>query len=895
MMEINQPDPAKYWFTARSRIAFLAMLAAMAGAWPSALAATNGWSATPANYQWDTTSANWTGGTGIFANGNSVLFTDGGSASSPVSLVGVLSPASVTVTVTNNNYVFGGSGYLGGTGSLVLSGLGTLTISNSSANTYSGGTLVNGGTLVVATTNGFQLGRGSITVASGATLFMDTGVATWSNNVNGTGRWQVGTGTGSQSTILAGDYSSFAGTLEVTNGGAKIALQNSAKYPSASATLQLDANESAFIDGGGTFASAIQVYGGTTGEALGQLRLGSSAGGAFSGPVTLLANTTIGVDNGRVATISGNLGGSFGFTKLSAGPLTLSGNNTYGGATTIQAGTLHLAATGLPAGLQIYPIGDSITYGTDGTNAGYRGQLYTLLAPMAPGFYFVGTSNFNPGLLPTSPINETYHEGHSSYAISDVYSNLDGFNNSCFLEYGGPERDPNGGYWLTGGNGTGRAPLYPDVILLLLGANDLNTMPGVSNRLDGLIAKLTTLRPATKLIVAKIIPSTSRTNVNSYNVIVTNVVAKYQAQGSLVSLADLNTGFPANGLSGDGLHPNATGYNFMAGQWYNAIIAAYSTVSSAIPPASPTSVALGATLDLNGIQATVGPLAGAGAVTLGSVSTAALTVNSTSGNDSTFSGVISGSGSVLKTGPATLTLSGTNTYSGATTISSGTLTVNGSIGGGAVTVASGAVLGGNGTINGAVTVQSGGTLSPGESLGTLTVSRTLTLVGNLFVAINKSVSPSNNLTMVSGTLTNAGTGTVTVTNLGLAALAAGDRFVLFNQPLANGQALTIIPAPGMGLVWTNNLALDGSIAVVSTTASPVAARNLAIVAAGPASFRVSGLGGASQPYNIYASTNLTTPLTNWWWLGATNADAGGAIQFLDTKATNAQRFYRFGQ
>ena len=56
-----------------------------------------------------------------------------------------------------------------------------------------------------------------------------------------------------------------------------------------------------------------------------------------------------------------------------------------------------------------------------------------------------------------------------------------------------------------------------------------------------------------------------------------------------------------------------------------------------------------------------------------------------------------------------------------------------------------------------------------------------------------------------------------------------------------------------------------------------------IMATGPASFKVSGLGGASQTYGIYASTNLAAPMTNWWLIGATNADASGVIQFLDTR------------
>jgi len=304
------------------------------------------WSAAPANYQWDTTSANWTAGGGVFESGDPVQFTDSGSASSPITLVGALTPASVTVNVTNNNYIFCGSGHLAGTNSLVLNGSGTLTISNSSANTYSGGTFVNGGTLVMATTSGSQLGKGSITVASGAALVMATGVATWSNNISGTGRWQVGTGTGSQSTELDGNYSAFNGTLEVATGGAKIVLSTPANYPAASATLQLDANEAVYLAGGGTFASAIQMYGGVTGEPLGQLRLGGAAGSQLSGALTLLGNTTIGVNSGQTITISGGIGGNFGFTKLSAGSLILSGNNTYTGNTVISAGTLALGAAG---------------------------------------------------------------------------------------------------------------------------------------------------------------------------------------------------------------------------------------------------------------------------------------------------------------------------------------------------------------------------------------------------------------------------------------------------------------------------------------------------------------------------------------------------------------------
>jgi T5SS/PEP-CTERM-associated repeat protein/autotransporter-associated beta strand protein len=98
----------------------------------------------------------------------------------------------------------------------------------------------------------------------------------------------------------------------------------------------------------------------------------------------------------------------------------------------------------------------------------------------------------------------------------------------------------------------------------------------------------------------------------------------------------------------------------------------------------------------------------------------------TYGFSSTFSGVISGSGGLTKSGsftgsgPGTLTLTGNSTYSGPTTISFGKLVVDGSIAS-AVTVNSGAILGGSGTVGG-ITINSGGILAPGDSPGILTVN-----------------------------------------------------------------------------------------------------------------------------------------------------------------------------
>ncbi len=189
----------------------------------------------------------------------------------------------------------------------------------------------------------------------------------------------------------------------------------------------------------------------------------------------------------------------------------------------------------------------------------------------------------------------------------------------------------------------------------------------------------------------------------------------------------------------------------------------------------------------------------------------------------TISCDVSGAGGFIlrggEAGPGRLILSGANTYTGPTTTVAGTLLVNGSTAAASpVTIGSGTILGGTGVINGPVTVASGGTLSPGNSVGTLTVNNNLTLGGGMLIEVNKALSPSNDMVTVSGTLTNSGVGTVQVINLG-APLATGDSFRIFNKPLLNGQALLIVSAGTE--VWTNKLAIDGTIAVLAATNPPV--------------------------------------------------------------------------
>jgi fibronectin-binding autotransporter adhesin len=225
-----------------------------------------------------------------------------------------------------------------------------------------------------------------------------------------------------------------------------------------------------------------------------------------------------------------------------------------------------------------------------------------------------------------------------------------------------------------------------------------------------------------------------------------------------------------------------------------------------------------------------------------------------------------------KAGAGTLILSGASTYVGPTAVNGGTLLLNGSLASlSPVTVASSATLGGNGSISGPVTINAGGTLSPGTSVGTLTVNSDLALSGNLFVEINKALAATNDYVVVTGALTNAGTGTLTLTNLNPGQpLAAGDSFKLFSQPLLNGGSLTLTPAtPGTGLAWNNQLAVDGTIAVITGIATN--ATNITFAASGgnlTLSWPADHTGWTLQTQTNALSVGLNT---NWFPVAGSSA------------------------
>jgi autotransporter-associated beta strand protein len=120
----------------------------------------------------------------------------------------------------------------------------------------------------------------------------------------------------------------------------------------------------------------------------------------------------------------------------------------------------------------------------------------------------------------------------------------------------------------------------------------------------------------------------------------------------------------------------------------------------------------------------------------------------------TFDGSITGLGQVFQIGSGKTVLTDASTYSGPTFVSSGILSVNGSITS-SVFVNNSGTLGGNGSV-GATTILLGGALSPGNSVGTITVNGNLVFNPGSFYFV-EVFGNTTDRTNVTGSATLAGT------------------------------------------------------------------------------------------------------------------------------------------
>lgn len=125
---------------------------------------------------WDMGSQSWLNGNGIastYSDGKDINFTDAGlngTSAATVTLGGTFSPATVLVNNSEGTtYTFSGSGLIAGSGALTKEGAGTLVIET--ANTYTGGTFINGGT--VRLTGVGSIGTGPVTFKNNAIMEKD--------------------------------------------------------------------------------------------------------------------------------------------------------------------------------------------------------------------------------------------------------------------------------------------------------------------------------------------------------------------------------------------------------------------------------------------------------------------------------------------------------------------------------------------------------------------------------------------------------------------------------------------------------------------------------------------------------------------------------------------------
>ena len=212
----------------------------------------------------------------------------------------------------------------------------------------------------------------------------------------------------------------------------------------------------------------------------------------------------------------------------------------------------------------------------------------------------------------------------------------------------------------------------------------------------------------------------------------------------------------------------------------------------------------------------------------------------------TIAGPVTGVG-LTKLGTGTLRLTGSGSLTGQTSISNGTLRVDGPWSGSNLLATAGSTLMGTGVISAPITIQSSATLSPGASLGTLTVGGnplTLESGSTTLMELNAASGTSDKVTGI-GTLTYGGTLTVTNT---AGALAGGQSFQLFSASGYVGNfATTNLPALSGGSAWSWNPA-NGTLSV----------------------------GVASSPTNLTAvvsggNLNLSWPASHLGWLAQSNA------------------------
>ncbi len=440
------------------------------------------------------------------------------------------------------------------------------------------------------------------------------------------------------------------------------------------------------------------------------------------------AAPTVTVNSVSGGTIALAITGTGGLTANGAGMLTLLGNNSYTGATNITSGTLQLGPGGAitnssgvtasgPTSAEFLLSGGAFSTGslpngfiTCASAAGSSGTIMVTGGALTFASSS-GAGNFNIGNLGNATWTQT--GGTTTFNSTGTSRDVNLANNggsATVTLNGGSFLEPNTfGGMVVGQRGPGNLNIggtaYVNMPVLYLGGVSGTSGSGTASLNGGTLAITAITKgggtgTSTLYFNGGMLLSTAATT--SFISGLTN--ANVLAGGALINTNGNSDTIPQNLLTGaspdGGLTQSGAGMLILTGQnTYNG----------------PTTISSGT------LQIGNGTTNGAIGSSSNIVDNAALVYNLASATAQSFSGAISGNGSLAMIGTGTLTISGTSTgFTGSASVAGGgTLFVNGPLAAsGGVSIAGGATLSGSGSItSGTTTVASGGTLNFTQNTG----------------------------------------------------------------------------------------------------------------------------------------------------------------------------------
>jgi autotransporter-associated beta strand protein len=628
------------------------------------------------------------------------------------------------------------AGGISGSGGVTKSGAGLLTFSGS--NSYAGDTTLAGGTLALASANALP-SSGTVTFTGGALQYSGSYTTDLSSRIAGS--------SGAVAIDTNGQSIAFATGLAASNSGGLT--------KSGSGTLTLSAANGftgAVTLGGGVLALGNANSLPASGDMRftgGTLQYSASNTGDYSSRI-VSSTAAIAIDtNSQNVTFASALAASNsgGLVKSGTGILTLSAANAYSGMTTIASGGGYLVldnAAALGSSSQIDVSGGSLAIGSGiTTGAGKTVTVFSNGANADGGLTAIsggtgtwaGTVSLSGGRLGVnnnSSLVITGSVGGSGLTLSAYGDGITNTGSAYGVTLAGPT-----GY--IGDTGLIRG-------WLKIGAD--NTLPvGTTLNVYSISNAIAAQQAATfdlngfNQTVAGLTSTGNNAKLGYANGYVTNTGAAVKtltvnqaSSGTYTGLITGNLAFTKTGAGNLTLVPLlvttadsqafVNGTNTFTGD--TLVSAGTLTLSSAT---GNTSLALaGSMFDTSGAgtlsfgtmtAATFAGLKGSGTLALqnGSSQAVALTVGANGGSN-TFSGGLSGAGSLIKAGAGTLTLSGSSTNAGATTVSAGSLVVDGSLAS-AVSLAGSTSLGGRGSVG---AISGAGLVGPGNSPGILSAT-----------------------------------------------------------------------------------------------------------------------------------------------------------------------------